>query len=621
MSLLSLHGVSLFLANLCILDQVDWQLQAHDKVALVGRNGAGKSTFLKLLQNDIVPDKGKIDKQNGLRIASLRQDVPISGDETVYHFLVKGLGEVGERLVQYRFEMTTHEHPDQLAVLHQKLDELQAWELLPRIETMANRLELNVDAPLNALSGGMKRRVLLAAALVIQPDILILDEPTNHLDIKAIEWLESYLKNYTGALLVVTHDRAFLASVCNRILEIDRGRLNRFDCSYEMYLDRREAMRLSEQKQDSLFDKRLSEEEAWLRMGIKARRTRNEGRVRALKAMRQLHQQRRSQLGTVKAQALDVSRSGQLVIEATTLNYTVDGKQLFNNFSFLLTRGDKVGIIGPNGCGKTTLVRLLLGELAPDSGQVRQGTSLNVAYFDQLRRQLNEQETVLFNVADGADYVTINGQQKHVASYLKEFLFTPERFNQPVFSLSGGERNRLLLAKLFAKPVNLLVMDEPTNDLDIETLELLETILVDFTGTLLLISHDRAFINQVVTSVLVYEENGRWNEYVGGYEDYQCYKKQQRSATPTPINERRSNTTIKLSFNEQRELLQLPQRIEALEKQIEQWHQEMSSASFYQQDAQKISEFNQQVSEQEQQLTTLYERWELLEAKNEGIAS
>lgn len=621
MSLLSLHGVSLTLANLCILDEVDWQLHAHDKVALVGRNGAGKSTFLKLLQQDIVADKGKIDKQNGLRIASLRQDVPISGDETVFQFLVQGLGEVGELLIQYRSESTNHEHPKHGAQLHQKLDQLQAWEWLPCIETLATRLDLDVDASLNALSGGMKRRVLLAAALVIQPDILLLDEPTNHLDIKAIEWLESYLKNYTGALLVVTHDRTFLSNVCNRILEMDRGRLNRFDCTYETYLDRREALRLSEQKQDALFDKRLSEEEAWLRMGIKARRTRNEGRVRALKAMRQLHQQRRAQLGTVKTQSLDVSRSGHLVIEATQLNYTLDGKKLVNDFSFLLTRGDKVGIIGENGCGKTTLVRLLLGELSPDSGIVRRGTSLNVAYFDQLRRQLNEQETVMFNVADGADYVTIKGQQKHVASYLKEFLFTPERFNQPVFSLSGGERNRLLLAKLFAKPVNLLVMDEPTNDLDIETLELLETILVEFTGTLILISHDRAFINQVVTSVLVNEENGRWNEYVGGYEDYQQEKKQQRVVSNTQVTERRSNSSIKLSFNEQRELSQLPQKIEALEKQIEAWHQEMSSTAFYQQDALRISEFNQQVSEQEQHLTSLYERWEILEAKSGGLMS
>lgn len=621
MSLLSLHGVSLYLANNCILENVDWQLQPQDKVALVGRNGAGKSTFLKLLQNEIVPDKGKIDKLNGLRVASLSQDVPITGDETVYHFLVKGLGEMGEVLTQYRHALANDKHPEQLAEWHQKLDDRQAWEYLPRIETMATRLDLNVDAPIKALSGGMKRRALLAAALIVEPDILLLDEPTNHLDINAIEWLESYLKNYRGGLLVVTHDREFLAQVCNRILEIDRGRLNRFDCSYETYLDRREAMRLTEQKQDTLFDKRLSEEEAWLRMGIKARRTRNEGRVRALKAMRLKHEERRSQVGKIKSQSLDVSRSGQLVIEATQVNYAIETKTLVKDFSFLLTRGDKVGIIGANGCGKTTLVRLLLGELSPDSGQVKQGTSLNIAYFDQLRRQLNEQETVMFNVGDGADFITINGQQKHVASYLKEFLFLPERFNQPVFSLSGGERNRLLLAKLFAKPVNLLVMDEPTNDLDIETLELLENILIDFTGTLLLISHDRAFINQVVTSVLIYEEEGRWSEYVGGYEDYRRSKKQQRDSTPAPITERRLQTTVKLSFNEQRELSQLPQTIEALEKQIEQWHQEMAATTFYQQDAQKISEFNQHLMAQENQLASMYQRWELLEAKKGGAAS
>ena len=571
-------------------------------------------TLLKLIQGEILPDGGKIQQLNGLRVAGLAQDVPISEKETVYHFLVRGLGNVGEALAQFRLA-SNGDDLDKLTRCQQQVDDLHAWDLLPKIETMATRLGLDPDASMSDLSGGMKRRALLAAALIVAPDLLLLDEPTNHLDINAIEWLESYLKSYSGSLLVVTHDREFLAQVANRIVEIDRGHLNFHDCSYETYLDRREAMRLSEQKHDELFDKRLSEEEVWLRTGVKARRTRNEGRVRALKAMREQHQQRRSQVGKAKAMTLDVTRSGNVVIEAENINYSLGDRTLIRDFSFLLTRGDKVGIIGPNGCGKTTLVRLLLGELTPDSGTVRQGTSLSVAYFDQLRRQLDDQQTVMANVGDGADFVTINGKQKHVASYLREFLFPPERFNQLVSCLSGGERNRLLLAKLLAKPVNLLVMDEPTNDLDIETLELLETLLVDYPGTLLLISHDRAFINQVVTSVVVYEEDGRFNEYVGGYEEYRTYKKQQREVPLQKAPVKRNNTSDKLSFNEQRELAELPRKIEVLEQQIEVSQQEMADSAFYQQDAVKISDFQQQLAAKEASLATLYERWELLEGR------
>lgn len=615
MSILSFHQVSLYLSNTCILDHVDWQIQPQDRIALVGRNGAGKSTLLKLLQGELVPDQGNIQQLNGLRVAGLAQDVPVSENESVYHFLVKGLGQLGDILAHYRLATHTGDF-DKMARYQQQVDDLHAWDLLPRIDTMASRLGLDPDACMGNLSGGMKRRALLAAALIVQPDLLLLDEPTNHLDLNAIEWLESYLKTYTGSVLLVTHDREFLAQVANRIVEIDRGHLNQHDCNYETYLDRREAIRMAEQKHNELFDKRLSEEEAWLRTGVKARRTRNEGRVRALKAMREQHQQRRLQVTKVKAVELDVSRSGTLVLEAQHLNYQLGDRPLVKDFSCVLTRGDKVGIIGPNGCGKTTLVRLLLGELTPDSGQVRLGTSLSVAYFDQLRRQLDEQQSVMANVGDGADYVTINGKQKHVATYLREFLFAAERFNQPVSSLSGGERNRLLLAKLFAKPVNLLVMDEPTNDLDIETLELLETMLVDYPGTLLLISHDRAFINQVVTSVLVYEGDGVFQEFLGGYDEYRAHKKEQRESKPAPQNPiKRDNTTVKLSYKEQRELSELPQQIEALEEQIAAWHQEMTDPAFYQQAADKLTHFNLKLAQHEKTLSEAYARWEILEAK------
>lgn len=618
MSIISLHGLSLNIAGNQILDKADWQIQPQDRVALVGRNGAGKSTLLKLLQGDIVPDSGQLNKLSGLRIAGLTQEVPITGDESVYHFLVKSLGEVGEVLAQFN-ELSQQEDMDKLAACQLRMDNLHAWDKLPQIETMASRLGITTHERMNNLSGGMKRRVLLAAALIASPDLLLLDEPTNHLDIEAIEWLESYLKTFKGSVLLVTHDREFLGQVANRIVEIDRGTLYQHDCNYETYLERRESNQLSEQKQNDLFDKRLAEEEVWIRTGVKARRTRNEGRVRALKALREEYKARRNQLGKVKSLTLDVNRSGSVVIEAQQVNYSIEQKKLLQDFSLVLNRGDKLGIIGPNGCGKTTLVRLLLGELQADSGNIKQGTSLSVAYFDQLRRQLHEDKTVMFNVGDGADYVTINGKQKHVASYLRDFLFLPERFNQPVSVLSGGERNRLLLAKLFAKPVNFLVMDEPTNDLDIETLELLEELLGDYPGTLILISHDRAFINQVVTSVLVYEEAGKFAEFFGGYDDYKLHKKQQqkeREVVDKAVSvAKRNASTVKLNFNEQRELTKLPQKIEQLEKKIAELHLQMAAPSFYQQDAQAIAKINQSLAEDEALLMEFYARWEALEER------
>lgn len=617
MSIFSLNGATLILANNKILDQADLQIQPQDRIALVGRNGAGKSTLLKLLQGELVLDSGQMQQLSGLKIAGLVQEVPVTVDESVYHFLVKSLGEVGEVLTRFH-QLSQQDDMDKLAVCQQHMDNLNAWELLPKIETMASRLGIPIDEQMVNLSGGMKRRVLLGAALIASPDLLLLDEPTNHLDIEAIEWLETYLKSFNGSVVVVTHDREFLSQVANRIVEIDRGKLFFHECDYETYLDRRESIRLSEQKQNDLFDKKLAEEEVWIRTGVKARRTRNEGRVRALKALRDEYKARRNQVGSVKSLTLDVTRSGSMVIEANKVSFAIGGKQIVRDFSLLLTRGDKLGIIGPNGCGKTTLVRLLLGELKPDAGTIKQGTSLNVAYFDQMRRHLLEDQTVMYNVGDGADYVTINGRQKHVASYLKDFLFSAERFNQPVSSLSGGERNRLLLAKLFAKPVNFLVMDEPTNDLDIETLELLESMLMDYPGTLILISHDRAFINEVVTSVLVYEEEGVFSEFVGGYDDYKAHKKQQREVSAKTATAKRTNTTNttnKLNFNEQRELSKLPQQIEVLENKIAALHLQMADPDFYQQDAQTIAKITKKLADEEDLLAQYFSRWEELEER------
>lgn len=622
MSLISLHAVDLNIANNVILQGVDWQIPNKARIALVGRNGAGKSTVLKLLQGELHPDRGQLQKQQGLRVAGLAQDVPLDEKATVFEVLMHGLGAVGKILLALHAHQQNDEFDD-IAECHQRLDDLQAWDSLSRVETIASKLGIPLNAIMHDLSGGMKRRVLLAAAIVTMPDLLLLDEPTNHLDLPAIEWLESFLITYPGTVILVTHDRAFLSNVANNIASLDRGRLRFYDCDYETFLDRREAFRLAEQKQDALFDKRLADEEVWIRTGVKARRTRNEGRVRALKAMREEHQQRRAQQGQVSTLQLEASRSGTVVIEAKHLNYSIADKSIIQDFSILVNRGEKIGIIGPNGCGKTTLVRLLLGELAPDSGHVRQGSSLTVAYFDQLRRQLEPNKTVMANVADGADHVMIQGKAKHVASYLNDFLFSPEQFNQPVSVLSGGECNRLLLAKLLAKPANFLVMDEPTNDLDIETLELLETMLVDYPGTLLLISHDRAFINDVVTSVLVYEDDQRFHQYVGGYDDYQRYKSTiQRTAKDTskvkesaPRALSTNTSTVKLTFNEQRELAKLPQKIENLEQQIQMLQEAMLAPNFYQQSAAEISRFNQHLKEQEEALSKMYQLWEGLESR------
>jgi len=615
MQLLALNHLSLRLANNTTLDKVNWKVLAKERIALVGRNGAGKSTLLKLLQGDITQDSGELSQKKDLRVGSLRQEVPADEqNKSAYHFLVKQLGELGGVLAEYH-ESAKQGEMARMADCQQKIEALGAWDVLPRIDTIASHLSLPLDTSMGELSGGVRRRVLLGAALLLEPDLLLLDEPTNHLDVDTIEWLESYLKQYSGTLIVVTHDRRFLANVSNCIVEIDRGKLYKYQCDYEKYLDRKEALKVTELTQQKLFDKVLKQEEAWLRQGMKARRARNEGRVRRLESLRGEYKARREQLGHAKALALDVKKSGKMVVEAKQISYSISQQNIIQAFSCLLMRGDKLGILGPNGCGKTTLVRLLLGELTPTSGEVRLGTQLDIAYFDQLRHEIDETQTLMASVGEGSDFVTIQGKSKHVASYLRDFLFEPERFNQPVSSLSGGERNRLLLAKLFAKPVNLLVMDEPTNDLDIETLELLETMLSDYPGTLILISHDRAFIDNTVSAVLVYEQEGHFASFVGGYEDYRRHQETQMPVKKTLALVKEAKAGTSISAAEKRELKQLPKRIEQLEASIEAIHYDMAEPSFYDKPEAEVQSTNDKLQALEATLAEAYARWELLESR------
>jgi ATP-binding cassette subfamily F protein uup len=613
MSIITLQSVSLNLGNQQLLEKIDLRVEANDRIVIVGRNGAGKSTLLKLIEGQIQPDAGEVNIAKQLTIAGLTQDVPVNDNEPVYHYLVQSLGDNGQLLYHYHVALYQNDEKA-MSTLHAEMDNRHLWEMMPKVNTMAERLGIPINQTMGALSGGMKRRVLLAKALIAEPSVLLLDEPTNHLDIESIEWLEAYLKSYRGAVIFISHDRQFLQQVANRIVEIDRGQLLTFECDYPTYLDRREAIRLAEDKHNALFDKKLAQEEAWIRQGIKARRTRNEGRVRALKKMREQYRQRREQLGKVKTIDTDVNQSGKSVVVAEDVHYSINHKPIIKALSLLVMRGDKLGIIGPNGCGKTTLIQLLLQQIPPDSGTIKLGTQLEVAYFDQYRKQLVENQSVMANVADGADYVTINGQKKHVASYLKEFLFSPEQFKQPVSTLSGGEKNRLLLAKLLAKPVNLLVMDEPTNDLDIDTLDILESMLVDYTGTLLLISHDRAFINDVVTSVLVYQGDGQFVEYPGSYDDYLMQRKKVVVAEKkVSKQEKPAKQSTKLSYNQQQELKKLPEKIELLESKIQTLQTKVAALGYYQQDASKIVEDQRQLNDFESELESLYQRWADLE--------
>lgn len=584
MALLGMMEVSVAFGGPPVLDRANLQIERGERVALLGRNGAGKSTLMKLLDGTIAPDSGEVVRQSGVTVARLEQEIPGDVEGTTFDVVAAGLGETGRLLARYHqasHRLAAHASDDALRDLdrlHHALDAAGAWRVHTRVETVLARLGLDADAPFASASGGRKRQTLLARALVREPDVLLLDEPTNHLDIAAIEWLEDFLRDGGVSLLFVTHDRAFLRRVATRITELDRGRLADWGSDYDSYLARKESALAAEEREWAEFDKKLAKEELWIRTGIQARRTRNEGRVRALEALRRERGARRERTGAVRLQAQEAERSGRLVIEAKDVSFSRGERPIVRDFTTTITRGDRVGLIGPNGSGKTTLLRLMLGDLEPDRGSVRMGTGIELAYFDQLREQLDPERSVFDSIADGADFVRVGGEPKHVHGYLQNFLFTPDRARTPVSALSGGERNRLLLARLFTRSFNLLVLDEPTNDLDIETLELLEDLLLDYSGTLLLVSHDREFLDNVVTSTLVLEGGGRVGEYVGGYTDWLRQRPEPAGpSTPAaagkrsvkPARARNAEKKRRLTYQESKELDALPERIDALERERE----------------------------------------------------
>jgi ATP-binding cassette subfamily F protein uup len=599
MALLSLQKISIRFGGPLLLDRVDLQLERGERVCLIGRNGEGKSTLLKLINGELIPDSGDIARQKGLCTAYLSQEIPRELNGTVFEIVHDGLKNVDRS--------------------HARQDIDNDWEKRHQVEKAISLMQLDANAEFKVLSSGLKRRVLLAKGLVCKPEILLLDEPTNHLDIASIDWLEEFLLRYEGTIFFVTHDRMFLKNIAKRIIELDRGNLVDWECDDETFLSRKQAVLDAEEKQWSTFDKKLAKEEIWLRQGIKARRTRNEGRVRGLEKMRTIRRERRTLNGTVRMQTQEAERSGMKVIKVEGLGYGYDNMPVIRGFSTTIMRGDKVGIIGPNGAGKSTLLRLLLGELTPQQGIVQHGTHLQIAYFDQLREQLQEDKSVFYNVGDGNDFITLNGKQQHVIGYLQKFLFSPERARTNVRVLSGGERNRLLLARLFTRPANVIVMDEPTNDLDVETLELLEELLLDYKGSLLLVSHDRAFLNNVVTSTIVFEGEGKVNEYVGGYDDWLRQRKQvetnKKKRAPLKTDRRDENTERprRLNYKEQRELAALPRKIEELEEEQNQLYQAVSDPMFYKKGNDEAAVIRTRLSTLHSELDNAYQRWETLE--------
>ncbi|MSO56112.1 MAG: ATP-binding cassette domain-containing protein [Acidobacteria bacterium] len=622
MPLVSLDHVSIAYGHVPLLDDASLQVEPGERVCVIGRNGTGKSTLLQILSGDQAPDSGSVWRQPGIGVARLVQDVLLSADRPVFDVVAEGLGNLGELVAAYHHaavevaERGTDVSLEKLGTLQHELEERDGWRLEQRVETVLERLGLPAEAIVDTLSGGWRRRVLLARALVAQPDLLLLDEPTNHLDIEAMSWLEEFLKTYPGAVVFVTHDRVFLQNLATRIVEIDRGTLTSWPGEYATFLRRKEEWLASEAVQSGKFDKRLAEEEAWLRQGIKARRTRDEGRVRALMAMRRERAARRAQIGNVRLQAEVGERSGQLVFEATGISKSFGERTVVRDLSLRVMRGDRVGLIGPNGSGKTTLLRLLIGGLPPDTGEVELGANVQVAYYDQQREQLDPGRTIFDTVGDGSDTVTVNGRTQHVHGYLRDFLFPPERAYSPVKALSGGERNRLLLARLFTRPANVLVLDEPTNDLDIETLELLESHLIEWPGTLLLVSHDRAFIDHVVTSTLVFEGDGHVEEYVGGYEDWLRQRgtpeKAARPAEPPPVA---AAARKKPTYREQKELERLPVQIEALELEHAQLTAAIADPHFYRQPAASITQALARLDALKSELHDAYARWAELDSR------
>jgi len=610
-----------------LLDNARFQLDPGERVGLLGRNGEGKSTLMKIIAGDIQADSGEVWRQPEVRIAWLEQTPELDDNDTIYQAVAKGLGDLGDVISRYHQLLTdmdgSEQSLSQLGKLQQQLEAANGWHFQQRVETILDKLALPADVRVNTLSGGWKRRVALAKALLIEPDVLLLDEPTNHLDFDSILWLEEQILNFKGAVLFVTHDRAFLQKLATRIVELDRGQLTSWAGNYQDYLRRKAATLEEEARQNAEFDKKLAQEEVWIRQGIKARRTRNEGRVRALQKLRAERAQRRNLQGTAEVKLHKGESSGKKVIEASDVSFSYGDKTIIKDFSTLIERGDKIGLLGPNGAGKSTLLKLLLKQIEPTTGTVEHGTRLNIAYFDQLREQLDPEISVANTVAEGSDYIDFPGGRKHVMSCLADFLFAPARARSPVKSLSGGEKNRLLLAKLFTKPANLLVMDEPTNDLDLETLEILEEKLVNYDGTLLLVSHDRQFLDNVVTNVFVFEGDGRVNEYVGGYSDWLKIAEQSKAETKAAADNKpkkekpKSKSPNKLSYKEKRELKQLPEQIEQLENRQSQLNTQIAQADFYKQDHDKVTSTLADLKQVNQELEQAYQRWEILDGMNE----
>ncbi|GAB3052345.1 ATP-binding cassette domain-containing protein [Acinetobacter apis] len=628
MAYITLRDVQLAFGGPALLDGANFTLERGERVCLIGRNGEGKSTLLKLIEGSLHADQGEILIQNGLTVSMLTQDVPMDSGK-VADIVASGAGEAADVLREYNIasdacvlgDMAACEH---MGDLQHKLDQLDGWSLENKVNTILGKMGLDPNVDLAELSGGRKRRVLLARALLMQPDILLLDEPTNHLDVESIEWLEKFLLEQNNlTLLFISHDRSFVDQVATRIIELDRGQLRSYEGNYSRYLELKAQQLEAEEKQNALFDKKLAEEEAWIRQGIKARRTRNEGRVRDLKALREESKARRSQQGKVNMGVQASQRSGKLVFDIENLNVSYGDTLLIRDFSSVVIRGDRIGLVGDNGVGKTTLVKAILGQIEY-TGSVKTGTQLEIAYFDQLRNQLDLEKSVSDNVSEGSDFVDVNGQRRHILSYLQDFLFSPERARTPVKALSGGERNRILLAKLLLKPSNLIVMDEPTNDLDMVTLELLEDMLSQYKGTLLLISHDRAFMDNVVTSTWVFDGKGRVDEYVGGYQDYldqrptelrqdTVKKDKQDKASSNPVAKK-----VKLSYKDQRALEQLPQEIEALEQEQATLTEKLADGSWFVKDADAATSASERLAEIEDALLEKLERWDELENLTKG---